>query len=443
MSLNSEILNIVYHNVSNGIYVTDGQGITLGVNKPFEEMSGIRSEDIVNKSLYDLVHKYNVFSGSATILVLEKKTPITVTYHTKTDKKLLANGKPVFNEKGEIIYVINTVWDLTKISYKQDIDSDTAREHTLKSYEFVSCSPKMISILDLCMRVADTDSTIFLKGESGVGKGFLASIIHQAGSRKNSPFIKLNCAAIPENLIESELFGYLKGAFTGADTKGKKGLFEAADGGILFLDEISEMPLFTQSKLLGVLQDKEFTPLGGIKPRQADVRIIAASNKNLWQLVKEGKFREDLYYRLNVIPMEIPPLRQRPMDIAPLAEVFLKKYNNKYGTYKTFTGRVIERMECSAWYGNVRELENIVERLVVSADNDIIDIGSYESQTSADTYEPNGSLKSQIEAYERNILLNAARTHKSTRTLAKILKTSQASIVRKLNKHGISTNTDS
>ncbi|PLX68949.1 MAG: Fis family transcriptional regulator [Denitrovibrio sp.] len=443
MELSSEILDIIYHNVCNGIYVTDGKGVTLGVNKPYEIMSGIKSEELVGKSLYQLVHVDKVFSGSASLLVLEKKTPITITYHTKTDKKFLAKGKPIFDENGNIKYVINTIWDLTAISYKDAIDSDTARDSMLDTSDFVSSSPHMIKVIDLCMRIANTESTIFITGESGVGKGLVATIIHQASDRKKAPMIKLNCAAIPEGLIESELFGYVKGAFTGADSKGKAGLFEAAENGVIFLDEISEMPLYTQSKLLSVLQEREYTPVGGTQPKKTNARVIAATNKNIWQMVQEGKFREDLYYRLNVVPIEIPPLRQRPEDIAPLILFFLHKYNKKYGSYKKFSDDVTKRMETAVWQGNVRELENVVERLVVSNKSDLIDIKDYDSLASIEHHLGDNSLKSHLETYEKNLLINAVSSCRSTRELAKLLQTSQPSVVRKLQKYGISLSSNS
>jgi TyrR family helix-turn-helix protein/PAS domain S-box-containing protein len=423
--------------------VTDKNGVTIGVNKTYEEMSGLSNAELAGKSLHQLVNEDHVFSGSASQLVLEKKIPITATYYTKTDKKLLVKGKPIFDDSGEIVYIINTIWDLTDISYKQNIDSDTVRDSIVDNSEFVSCSPQMIQTLDMCMRVANTQSTILMTGESGVGKSLLASLIYQAGHEKGRPFIKLNCAAIPENLIESELFGYVKGAFTGADSKGKPGLFEAADGGVIFLDEISELPLYAQSKLLGVLQDKEFTPVGGVKSKKVDVRVIAATNKNLWKLVKEGNFREDLYYRLNVIPVEIPPLRNRPEDIAPMIQMFLEKFNKRFGCYKEVNEHVIDMMERSPWYGNVRELQNVIERLVVTSKGDVIDMNDYKAVSCGDDQIVKTSLKSQLESYERDILLRASQSCCSTRQLAKFLDVSQASIVRKLNKYGIVISGDS
>ena len=313
----------------------------------------------------------------------------------------------------------------------------------LEGSEVVSCSPQMIQTIDLCVSVANTQSTIVITGESGVGKSMLASIIHRTGDEKGRPFIKVNCATIPDALIESELFGYKKGAFTGADSKGKKGLFEAANGGTIFLDEISELPMYAQSKLLGVLQEKEFTPVGDVKPVKVDVRVIAATNNNLWKLVKENKYREDLYYRLNVVPINIPSLRQRPEDIAPLITLFLEKFNKRYNCYKTITEDLISFMETESWYGNIRELENTVERLVVTTKKDSIDISCYK-RVSCDTSQKGSiGLKNMLEQHEKEILEQACKTCSSTRNIAKFLKISQPSVVRKLQKHGIRISDDS
>lgn len=405
-------------------------------------MSGIKNEDLVGKSLDELVNVDKVFSGSASLLILEKKIPITATYNTNTGKNFLVKGKPIFDSEGKIEYIINTIWDLTDVSYKHDIDSDTARDSMLGNSEIISYSPQMRLTIDLCIRVANTQSTIVMTGESGVGKSLLAMLIHQAGDKKGRPFIKLNCAAIPENLIESELFGYAKGAFTGANNKGKQGLFEAANGGTIFLDEISELPLYAQSKLLGVLQDKEVTPVGSVVSQKVNVRVIAATNRNLWKLVKDNQFREDLYYRLNVVPINIPALRHRPEDIAPLISLFLNKFNKRYRCYKNISASLISLIESYPWHGNVRELENTVERLIVTTDEDVIEIKDFRDISCSDQSSSNMSLKSQIEAHERDILVRASQTCCSTRSIARQLKLSQASVVRKLHKYNITISGD-
>ncbi len=334
--MDHQLLELAFDNVYNGIYIADGRGVTIKVNRTFEEMSGFTNEELEGKSLYDLVGADNYFSGAATLIVLERKAPATATYSTKTNRKLLVKGRPIFDAEGEIRYVINTIWDLTVVHYNQEIDSDTARDQLLAEEDIITCSSKMIDVIDLALRVADTDSTILLSGESGVGKSLLAKMIHRTSGRKKKPFIQINCAAIPEALMEAELFGYESGSFTGADRRGKEGLLEIADGGTVFLDEISELPLHLQSKLLGVIQDKSFFKVGGRETRAVDIRLLAATNGDLGQLVAEGRFREDLYYRLNVVPLHIPPLRERREDIPVLVNYFVGKYNRKYNTYKKF-----------------------------------------------------------------------------------------------------------
>ncbi|MCW8892944.1 MAG: sigma 54-interacting transcriptional regulator, partial [Deltaproteobacteria bacterium] len=354
--MDKRLLEIVFDNLYNGIYVVDGKGVTIGVNRTFEEMSGFTNEELAGRSLYDLVGKDNYFSGSASILVIERKCPVTATYSTSTNRKLLVKGRPVFDAQGDIEYIINTIWDLTVVQYSQPIDADTARNQLLREDDLVTSSEKMMAVIDLALRVAATDSTILLTGESGVGKSLLAKTVHRSSERKLKPLIQINCAAIPEALIEAELFGYEGGSFTGADSKGKPGLLEVAEGGTVFLDEISELPLHLQSKILGVIQDKEFFRVGGRTMQQVDVRLITATNKNLADLVNDGKFREDLYYRLNVVPISLPPLRERREDIPMLIQHFTDKYNRKYNSYKKFAESLINQMVGMAWKGNIREL---------------------------------------------------------------------------------------
>ncbi|MDI6601605.1 MAG: sigma 54-interacting transcriptional regulator [Thermoanaerobacteraceae bacterium] len=433
--MDKELLEIIFDNVYNGIYITDGKGNTIIVNKTFEEMSGIKNEEIAGKNMKELVDS-RYFSASASLLVLERKAPASVTYNTKTNRKLLAKGKPIFNENGEIKYIINTVWDLTEINYKESVDKDSARESILEQENFVAYSKAMNDVVDLALRVANVDSTVLITGESGVGKGLIADMIHRASRRNLKPMVKVNCAAIPESLIESELFGYEAGAFTGADRKGKPGLFELADNGTIFLDEVSELPHNVQSKLLGVLQDREFVKLGGRHPVKVDVRVIAASNRDLVKLVQEGKFREDLYYRLNVVPIHIPPLRERRDDILPLITYFKNKFNRKYNCYKMLSTNLINILQNMPWDGNVRELENTIERLIVTSKIDFI--------TEKDLYMDGentrievSNLDCMVEDYEKKILLQAKEMFKTTRKMAEALGVNQSTIVRKLKKYGI------
>ncbi len=430
--MDKNLLEIIFDNLYNGIYVVDGRGVTIGVNKTFEEMSGFTNAELVGRSLYDLVGKDNYFSGSASLLVLERQCPVTATYSTSTNRKLLVKGRPIFNLAGEIDYVINTIWDLTVVQYSHRIDSDTARSKLLSEDDIVTCSDKMMEIIDLALRVAATDSTILLNGESGVGKSLLARTIHRSSERKGKALMQINCAAIPENLIESELFGYEGGAFTGADHRGKAGLLEMAEGGTVFLDEISELPLHLQSKLLNVIQEKSFLRVGGRVVQHADFRLIAATNKDLAELVSHGLFREDLYYRLHVVPITIPPLRERREDIPTLIQHFVEKYNRKYNSYKKFSESLINQFVTMTWKGNIRELENLVERCIVTTVGDFITPDKVRIPGLQTTITPGVGLKEMLADREREILLQIQEQYGTSRRVAAVLGISQASAARKL-----------
>jgi TyrR family helix-turn-helix protein len=308
----------------------------------------------------------------------------------------------------------------------------------------VANSPSMYNVIQLTGRLSDVDSTVLITGESGVGKGVIAKLLHENGSRRDHPFIKVNCGAIPENLIESELFGYESGAFTGSRKDGKKGLFETAEKGTIFLDEISELPLNLQVKLLQVIQEREITKVGGVESIPIDVRIISATNKDLMALVREGKFREDLYYRLNVVPISIPPLRERPEDIIPMIRIFLNLNNIKMKEHKEIDSKTIAILMKYPWPGNVRELQNIIERLVITTKGTVIlpenlpsfiydNAGGIESVSIPAAK----SLKDALDHAEREILLKAQEQYKTTRAMAKALGVSQPTVVRKLQKYQI------
>ncbi len=430
--LSPKLLQIVFDNVYNGIYIVDSRGVTIAVNRTFEEMSGLTHAELAGRSLYDMVGEGKTFSGSASLLVIKHKKPVTATYSTSTGRKLLVKGRPVFDANDEIEYIINTIWDLTVVQYSHQIDADTARAHLLSEEDLVTCSEQMMAVIDLSLRVAATDSTLLLSGESGVGKSLLARTIHRASQRKQQPLIQINCAAIPENLIEAELFGYEGGAFTGANSKGKAGLLEIAQGGTVFLDEISELPFHLQSKLLGVLQDKQFFRVGGRQLQQVDVRLIAASNKDLASLVAEGRFREDLYYRLNVVPIHLPPLRERRDDIPALIEYFTDKYNRKHNSYKKFSNNLVQQLVTMPWKGNIRELENHIERSIVTTPGDLITQDNAMIPGLTQELPDSMTLKQLLAEHEKKILLKAREKFGTTRRIAVALGISQASAARKL-----------
>jgi|GEM_PF-383987 len=326
------------------------------------------------------------------------------------------------------------------------------------NYIFASQESKIA--LRKALKVCQYNSNVLIYGESGVGKEIIAKIIHQNSTRKSFPLIKINCASIPENLLESELFGYEKGSFTGASATGKMGLWEAAQNGTLFLDEIGELPLSFQAKLLRAIQEKEIIRVGGIVPIKVDVRIIAATNRNLTKLIEQGLFREDLYYRLNVFPITILPLRQRKDDIIPLINWFTKKYNDEFNTDIRLTKQAKEYLLNHPFKGNVRELQNLIQRIIINTEKQMVDVsdvilalaedneqkpippaaGSEEGAVESvnkKTEHKKSSLKEFLSEAEESILREYKRRYHSTRQIAEALNISQSSVVRKLQQYGL------
>jgi TyrR family helix-turn-helix protein len=316
----------------------------------------------------------------------------------------------------------------------------------------VANSKAMLGVMRLAKRLAELDSTVLITGESGVGKGLVASLIHENSKRKAGPFIKVNCGAIPESLMESELFGYEHGAFTGSRAEGKKGLFEAAENGSIFLDEISELPLNLQVKLLQVIQDREIKRVGGVASIPVNARVISASNIDLFALVRSGGFREDLYYRLNVVPIHVPPLRERHEDIVPLINRFLNQNNKKMKDRKELDPDTTALLLKYGWPGNVRELQNIIERIMITTRGRVIKpenlpsfirrhaVPARSAGATADVSSseaPATRLSDIIDRAEKDALLAAMESCCSTRSLARRLGVSQTTVVRKLQKHGL------
>lgn len=310
----------------------------------------------------------------------------------------------------------------------------------------ISNSPVMIQVLERARKVARVDSTVLITGESGVGKQVVAEYIHRHGHRSHGPFIPVNCGAIPGDLLESELFGYRPGAFTGAMREGKPGLVAAAEGGTLFLDEVGDMPAHLQVKLLRVLQEREYTPLGAVGPVKADIRVLAATNRDLPAMVRQQQFREDLFYRLNVIQLHIPPLRQRVQEIRPLAEAFLHHLRRRYGLVRHLSAEVVTWLEEYGWPGNVRELENTVERLAVLADGDTITLNDLTESVPAAARPAEGRgqslasgslLRESVEQTERELIVGALRLQGSARRAAAYLGVDPATLLRKARRHNI------
>jgi len=377
-----DALDAIIENSMDGLFITDGTGRIIKVNKSYEELSGACREEILGKNVHDL--EDGLISESASLMVLKTGRPITIEQKFyKTNRTAYITSNPIFNQNGEIIMVVSNNRDFEEIDQLRAQLSRTRalaseyqsrfnaiREQLYQKPDIVAEDPKMLEVLYRSNKVAPTDSTVLITGETGTGKEEIAKFLHENSLRAKNPFIKVNCGAISPNLIESELFGYEKGAFTGASSSGKMGYFEIAHRGTLFLDEIGELPLDLQVKLLRALQEGEIVRLGGTRPIQIDVRVIAATNRDLERMVEEKTFRQDLYYRLNVVQLCLPPLRERTRDIPPLAQKFLSRYNEKYHTQKTLTRQALHAMEQYSWPGNVRELKNVVEQIVVMGEND-------------------------------------------------------------------------
>lgn len=434
------------------VTITDGDGMVQRVNRTCEKMMGVKEKDFVGKSAR-LLQQRGVVSMSSTLQVLATKRNVHVDQVTKSGRRLVVQGFPIFDEDGRLSKVINISKDVTEMdSLKKEL------EETQKNMQFfreelnklrtqeekiIIKSKQMEEIYDLINRVADFDATIFIEGETGVGKEVIARKIHDLSNRNKYPFIKVNCGAVPESLMESEFFGYAKGTFTGGNKEGKQGIIEAAHHGTLFLDEIGELPLNLQTKLLQVLQEKEFTPLGETKAKKVDIRFIAATNRDLKEMVKKGEFREDLYYRLYVIPIHIPPLRERKCDIPFLASHFLDFYNKKYHTNKTLDPGVVEIFMNNEWKGNVRELQNIVERLVLTTLPDIITKESLpESLMNGNVkipveFKQNQKLKEATEEFEREFILKTLTSSSSISEASRKMGVDVSTLSRKIKKYGI------
>jgi len=305
-----------------------------------------------------------------------------------------------------------------------------------KDHELIIGSdPRILRIIEIIHRIAPFDTTVLLTGESGVGKNCYADMIHSLSLRRQEPYVAINCGAIPENLLESELFGYEKGAFTGAKLNGKNGLIETAHRGTLFLDEIGDLPLHMQVKLLKVIQERRITRIGGTKEKEIDFRLIAASNRDIPALVETGTFRKDLFYRLNVIPITIPPLRERTDDIVQFVNYFTVKYNEKYNKSHVFSDQAIELLKTYSWPGNVRELENVVERVILTADSYVITKDMLPTNFHFDPINDNKTLKEILEDMEKKVILETYKKYGTTTKAADVLGISQASVSLKLKKY--------
>lgn len=426
-----------------GICVTDEKGFIIKNNKAFNELYDL--QEVVGTYVGELEEK-NLATPSVTLLVLKEKRPVTLVQKIHNGRKLLVTGTPIFNDEGLLTHILINSRDLEelekmKIKFDRNLEERDRSGNNMGTEKIIAYSQEMGSILETCRKIARVDSTVLITGESGVGKEAVARYIHSSSQRKDAPWVKVNCGAIPENLMESELFGYESGAFTGAKREGKIGLFEMAHKGTIFLDEMGDLPQNLQVKLLQVLQEKCLIRIGGMRPIQIDCRIIAATNRDLEEMVKKEKFRQDLYYRLNVVPIHVPPLRSRRDDIIPLTNYFLDFFNNKYGTVKKISREVTHIFLGYDWPGNIRELMNLTERLVVTTDSTYIEAAAlplYLVQgTIPYTLEGVPRLQEALDQMEKEILTRAYKIYNNSYKMAAALGVNQSTIIRKMKKYGI------
>lgn len=444
-------LSAVFNSSHDGIYVVDGNGITVRVNPAYEAITGIKADEVLGEHVSNLERR-GYFLPSVALEVLRSRRPVTLVQRNRNGKLVLTTSTPAFDENGNIFRVVSNIRDITELAHLYEAlggsralpENDAVPEES-PGDEVIAESPAMRRVVHTAGRLAQVDSTVLLLGEPGVGKGVIARLIHRLSRRKDAPFITVSCAAIPEHLLESELFGYAPGAFTGAQRGGKMGLFESADTGTIFLDEIGELPLSLQPKLLQVLESREVTRVGSNRPKPIDVRIIAATNRNLEEMVMAGSFRKDLYYRLCVIPLFIPPLRERRDDIIPLVLKFVDQHNKRYGTNKSVAPEVLDFCLAHPWPGNVRELMNLIERLLVLSPSSEIRLEDLPPEYAHST-SPSGadsvnvelafplSLREVMERVEKSIVKKALNQAGSIRRAARLLGVDPSTVCRKL--HG-------
>lgn len=448
-------MRVLTDNPYEGFIVVDKGGFVTFISDVYLENIGLEKRDTIGR------HITEVHANTKLLQVLETGKAISYDHWDVKDMTLVVVRFPIFNNQGEIIGAVGKAVFVDVLSGKtlgkklQQLESEVAfyKEELYKFYkakytfcDLIGESAAIKKIKRMAQKIALADSTVLITGESGTGKELFAQAIHNASYRSSRPFVRVNCAAVPENLLETELFGYVEGAFTGAKKGGKQGKFELAQGGTIFLDEIGELPLTMQSKLLNVLQEREIERVGGIRTVSIDVRVIAATNRNLEEMVKQGTFRDDLYYRLNVISLKLPSLRERQDDIPPLVNYFIGKLNNKLRcSVEGFTAEAMSVLVKHHWPGNVRELENTLERIFILADDRKISVDhlplSLKDKNNNKIQFKNLTLDKMISQTEKRIIIDTLSSVKDDRIAAAgLLGIHLSSLYRKMKKHGIKNN---
>ena len=433
-----------------GVFISDASGTSLRVNRMYEQLTGLTQAQLQGKNVRCLVEE-GVFDHILNPEIVRTGKPCTHVQQLKDGKKLVLTGFPVFDARGDLCLVVTFARDITlqdqvsgQCKLIDQINDQLAyiTNEGNKVREPVCTSPAMREVVSLLRRFAVTDATVLILGETGAGKDVFARFTHGLSERRDKILLKVDCGGISETLTESELFGYMPGAFTGASNKGKAGYFEIADGSTIFLDEVGELPLSMQTRLLRVLQDGEIMRVGASSPRKVDVRIIAATNRNLAESVEAGTFRRDLYYRLNVATVRIPPLRERCEDVRLLAEHFLEYYMAKYHKVMAFMDVTLDMMAAYAWPGNVRELQNLVHSLVITLTGPLISprdlpaqisgVSNDASRYSEEVLSARRPLREIMAEMERDFLLKAIEVHGSVQRVAELFQVNRSTIFRKL-----------
>jgi PAS domain S-box-containing protein len=434
-----------------GLTIETGTGTVLYLNARAAELAGAKREEFLGRNTAELVSA-GYFDRSVGLEVIRTGLQVSMLQTVRDGRKLLVSGKPIHSPAGELEYIVVTDRDVTEFQgamnrLEPEWACDLRRPPPSLvrrgggTARLIIRSAKMQAVYDLAVRCAAADSPVLILGETGTGKGLFAGLIHRASSRAAGPFLELNCGSIADGLVEPELFGYARGAFTGASPKGKPGLVELADGGTLFLDEIGELPAASQTKLLQFLDTGEIRPVGGLMPRRTDVRVIAATNRNLVELVSRGGFRRDLYHRLNVLRIEIPPLRERPEDVPGLVEMMLSDLEQTSERRRQLSSTALKLLMQYGFPGNVRELWNLVERLVVTVDTEIVDEHQLSSELrrseAAPSHPASVEWQEAVEHAELVVLRNALAQYPTQALVARHLGVSQATISRRMKRYGL------
>lgn len=447
-------LEAIVDSIYDEVLVVDAAGTILRVsNRSTHNLWGVEPSSVIGENILEL-EKKGWFKPSVSRKVIEEKKKTSIVQYNRFGRRILAVGNPIFNKKQELERIVIASRDITEVTkleeqleeaqnlkeqYRKEVDI-LKKVHQGKDKTIIYQSERMKELMFSVEQVAKVDSTVTIYGDSGVGKELIAFAIHQLSARAEKPFIKINCGSIPENLLESELFGYEKGAFTGALSQGKKGLFELANEGTLFLDEIGELPLNLQVKLLRALQEREIMKLGGSRAIPINIRVITATNKNLEEMAADGSFREDLFYRIHVIPLFVPSLSERTEDIEPLMYHFLEYYNEQFSTKKHFSEDALEMLRSYPWPGNIRQLQNIIERAMVISRNQLITANDLVSilekrrvQQMPVEVHSIVPLNQAIQYTEQQLIRMALKKYKTLTKVAEVLEVSQPTISRHYN----------